>query len=78
MTAAEGTNGGIYDDTQVVCLDDGCWASLWIYGDALRAHAHRSPYRSFLFPKSGHVAGVSLAIVDFSVQMTFDNAAWLL
>ena len=54
---------------------------LWIYGDALRAHAHRSPYRSFLFPKSGHVglgSGCIASYCEFSVQMTFDNAAWLL
>jgi|GraSoiStandDraft_41_1057321.scaffolds.fasta_scaffold443733_3 hypothetical protein len=42
-------------DAQAVCLDDGCRASLWLYGDAIRAHAHRSSYRSFLFPKSGNV-----------------------
>src|SRR4030095_15443005 len=75
LPALEETNGGIYDDTQAVCLDDGCWTSLWIYGDALRAHAHRSPYRSFLFPKFGHVEawerGYCLLLLIFYCQDIF-------
>jgi hypothetical protein len=45
---------GFYD-AQAVYLDDGCRVALRIYGDAVRARAHRSSDRSFLLPEFGDV-----------------------